>query len=97
MALVKQCDRCGRPYEDKIVKIGKHEANAVGLARRSYDNRSVSLSKIVDLCPVCLVELDIWLSRPEPKTFNEIRVSNGLPKIDDLDEVITKKYTEESY
>lgn len=97
MALVKQCDRCGRPYDDKIVKIGKWEANAIGLARRSFDDRSVNIPKIIDLCPVCLAELNIWLSRPGPMTFNEIRVANGLPKIDNVDEVIVKKYTDESY
>lgn len=84
MALAKRCDRCGRPYDCKIVTNGKRqwEANAIGLAKRSYDNRTVNVSKLIDLCPCCLAELDIWLSRPTT---------------DGVNQVASKLYTDESY
>lgn len=84
MALVKMCDRCGRPYDGKIVinEKGQYEANAIGFLIRSYDNRTVNISKFVDLCPCCLAELDIWLSRPTT---------------DGVNQVASKLYTDESY
>lgn len=60
MALARKCDRCGKLYEIKHVKIDNQRVNSIVISDRdftgSYSNRG-----IFDLCPECLESFVSWL------------------------------------
>ena len=93
MSLAKKCDRCGKLYEPKNIKIHKTNINGLGLINRDIRNDKVITQRLFDLCPECLVSLAGWLKN-EPMTFNEIRKAVGLEPIRERDEAFAQLYSE---
>lgn len=62
--LARKCDRCGALYEPKCHDIRGHRVNGIVLIDRDLNNMTNYMSYI-DLCPICLAKLAVWLRAKE--------------------------------
>lgn len=62
MAIVKQCDRCGKIYNHYPMTDSPRIYNAFKLVRKNSLNTAMNCSRSVDLCGECMYELRNFMS-----------------------------------